>query len=54
MAEVKVYLAGGPEAAKENSWDMMTNSLEEAMAYIEAEPDRQLKVIIVKEKKDEK
>ena len=53
MATVKVYLVGGPEAAKENSWDLMTNSKEEAFKALEAEPDRQIKVIVVKEKQGE-
>jgi len=52
MTTTKVYLVGGPEAAKENSWDLMTNSQEEAFKYLEAAPDRQIKVILVKDKGD--
>ena len=50
MATVKVYLVGGPEAAKENSWDLMTDDKDGALEFLEKIPDGQIKIITVTEK----
>ena len=46
-SKTKVYLVGGPDAQKDNSYLMMTNSVEEAVKFLETVPNGQIKTIEV-------
>lgn len=45
--DTKVYLVGGPEAHKQNSYEAMTNSLQEAQRLAQEIKGGQIKTIKV-------